>query len=139
MRRLTRLVAASLAIGASLCAAEPSPFKGKIDVVCGQGIYQCLTDAEVKVLGGKTLKYHHPRGDEFGDVSIELKINGSAYGMNRKGGSGGGTWEAKEGKLFMKFSGWGEQTLPLLRIGTDHLYWLNVRGAGVLVPIEVIE
>jgi hypothetical protein len=125
-------------LAANARAADTVPFGGKIDVVCGQGVYICVSDEEIRALTGKTLKYHHLRPDEFGDVSIQLKKEATAYGFNRKGGSGPGTWDAKDGKLLMKFSGWGDTTLPLVRIG-DHLFWIATRAGSVLVPIEITE
>lgn len=134
--RLTVLLVSLLA--ATALSADLQAFSGKIDVVCGQGVYLCVGDEEIRALAGRTLKYHHLRPDEFGDVSIQLKKDGAAYGFNRKGGSGPGTWEAQGGKLLIKFSVWGDTTLPLVRIG-DHLYWVATRAGSVLVPIEVTE
>jgi hypothetical protein len=115
-------------------------WKSKTEIICaGTNFYFCLGDEDLKSLSGKTIKYKHPRGGDFGTVSIFLKTDKTIEAKNGKGGTGG-TWEIKDSKLIFKTKNWNDFDFSYVRVG-DYLFMMSNRetGAHYLVPVEVSE
>lgn len=125
----------------TVSAAEKINWKSTTEIVCGPtGFYICVGDDDLKELVGKTIKYKHPRGGDFGTVAIALKQNKSIDARNGKGAASGG-WDIKDGKFVFKTNNWGDFALGFIRIG-DYLFIILNRdtpGASSIVPVEVSE
>ena len=112
-------------------------FEAKLDISCGP-VYRCLGEAEIKALEGKSLRYRHPRGADFGDVVLEFQQGGIVKGSNKKGAGGSGPWKMNGDSVQMDLSGWGTQTLKIFRVGTVGIFGTAPQGL-FMFPIEVVD
>lgn len=103
--------------------------------------YKCLSESEMKSLVGKTLKYRHPFGVQFGIVTVRLRPDGTAYGENQKGLAGDGPWEIQKDTLLIKFSRWGDSSFRFVRIdpSSQIFYFVDSQNRALLIPIEVTD
>jgi hypothetical protein len=122
----------------SLVHAQPIA-SSKAEISCGS-FYQCLDESAIKALSGKTIRYRHPAGSDFGDVILQLKSDGTASASNKKGSAGDGPWEAKNGVLNVNFSSWGAQAFRFVRIGNQQVFLHSSRGgSSALIPVEISD
>lgn len=119
-------------------AQAPSTGAAGFDIICGAQ-YECFSDEKIsEMLTGKTVKYKHPRGSEFGIVTLTLNKGGSVQAYNAKGSAGYGTWSIKSGKIFFDTKGWGEFSFQVVRLGGVMLLAVNTNnGLTSLVPYSV--
>lgn len=135
------LLIALLAVTSSVASAQTAvPVTGqeKYDIVCGD-VYECFSDDQLKhIFAGKTVKYKHPRGVEFGVVTLTLNKDGTALVSNTKSGAGPSSWSVKEGKLLLNTREWKDFSFHVVRIGgVLFLAPFAHSGITVLVPCSL--
>ena len=140
MRVRIFLVVGMAMICAHVSAIGQSQVRPSLEIVCGD-FYRCLTDDDIRTaFMGKAMKYPHPGGTDFGNVTIQINADGTASGGNKKGPAGDGPWEIKGGVLTVKFNRWGDQAFRFVRFGNEQIF-LHVftGGRAFLVPLVVGE
>ncbi len=140
---MKHLLIALFAIATSIVFAQTTgPVTGqeKYDIVCG-GVYECFSDDQLKqIFSGKTVKYKHPRGSEFGVVTLTLNSDGTALVANTKSGAGPSSWSTKGGKLLLNTREWKDFSFHVVRIGGAlFLAPFAHNGLTVLVPCSLDE
>lgn len=126
--------AAALACPVAFAAADPA------DVSCSDPFFKCLKGEDLRQqLTGKTIRYKHPRPQEFGYVTATFRSNGWLNVGNSKGTSHG-TWEIVNDSIVWKAGAWGEGTFKFVRIG-DRLFVQPASSleAEWLTPVAIQE